>query len=158
MEKRPQSSAGSALASNKRKREVSDNVGAWDGMTKSELLEALKITNANSSAPFKDKNEIIKRLNKFPAVSKADQLDSQLEAADLIMKDYKPKAQAFVCYRCDKAKISTMKGRWKNDKLLCTCCFDHITRCVIPYRNVPEYQRPERCVHQVPKAYQKQYR
>ena len=124
-------------------------------MNKAELLVAI----SEEARPFKDKNEIVKRLNVFPAI-KREEGDGVVVLNDLSIKQLKSPV-AFHCFRCDKAKISTMRGSYKmktGDKPVCHSCYDHLVRCVIPNRDLPAYQRPEKCVHQVPRGYQKVYR
>ena len=136
--------------------------GSWDtqpkklatpGSTKSELHAALKRGNL----PFKDLREIGKRLEQFSPIGREDEIDMVIEMSDITMKKY-TQPQIFVCHRCDHVKTSNMKAKYKGTEPLCGSCFDHTTRCVIPYRGLPEHQRPARCIHKVPKTYQKQFR
>ena len=134
-----------------KKRFIPESAGPLDGMTKSELVAALKLPNQS----FKDLKEIAKKLERFPPIGKEAQVDDKIEMADLKLKKYEH-AQIFCCYRCDHTKTSNMKAKWK-EEYICGSCFDHLTRCVIPYRNLPEHQKPK-CIHKVPKTYQKQFR
>jgi len=135
-----------------KKRFIPDNAGALEGMTKSELQASLKLPNQS----FKELKEIAKKLEKFPPISRDGEVDGRIEMADLKMKKY-DHPQIFSCYRCDHTKTSNMKAKWKSEYVICGACFDHLTRCVVPYRHLPEHQKPK-CIHKVPKTYQKQFR
>jgi tetratricopeptide (TPR) repeat protein len=119
-------------------------------MSKSELISAFE-----TSSYFKEKNELKKILEEFPADPLPED-DLRFTKENVTMKEW-PTPQAFQCIRCDRPKISTMKGSFEGKNALCNSCHDHLTRCVIPYRNNLD-KKPERCMHQVPKGYQKQYR
>jgi tetratricopeptide (TPR) repeat protein len=121
-------------------------------MNRTQLIEALY-----SSGPFKEKNEIVKRLQMYPANPLSEKIDDGIQASELVMKQYKT-PQAFLCHRCDRAKISSHKVRLQEKHDLCGSCYDHLIRCVIAFRSVPEYQRPEKCIHEIPRSYQKKYR
>ena len=131
-------------------REISEHKTA--GNTKAELQAAL----LKQKLSFKELKEIGKELEKFSPVGRENELDIQIMLADLSMKKY-PHPQIFVCYRCDHVKTSSMKAKYLGNPI-CGSCFDHVTRCVIPFRELPEHQRPARCIHKVPKTYQKQFR
>lgn len=134
-----------------KKRMIPDDAGPLEGMTKSELLAALKLPNQS----FKELKEIAKKLEKFPPIGREAEIDGKILMADLKLKKYE-QPQIFSCHRCDHTKTSNMKAKWRNENI-CGLCFDHLTRCVIPYRDLPEHQRPK-CIHKVPKTYQKQFR
>ncbi len=134
-----------------KKRMIPDDAGPLEGMTKSELLAALKLPNQS----FKELKEIAKKLEKFPPIGREAEIDGKILMADLKLKKYE-QPQIFSCHRCDHTKTSNMKAKWRNENI-CGSCFDHLTRCVIPYRDLPEHQRPK-CIHKVPKTYQKQFR
>jgi len=134
-----------------KKRMIPENAGPLEGMTKSELLAALKLPNQS----FKDLKEIARKLEKFPPIGREGEIDGKILMTDLKLKKY-DQPQVFACHRCDHTKTSNMKAKWKNESI-CGSCFDHLTRCVIPYRDLPEHQRPK-CIHKVPKTYQKQFR
>lgn len=153
MSKRDASVLDSANAQPVVKRHIPDNAHPLEGMTKAELQAALRLGKQS----FKELREIGRRLEKFSPIGREDQLDLTIETADLVMKKY-PQAQIFVCYRCDHVKTSNMKAKFKTVESICGSCYDHLTRCVIPFRGLPEHQRPARCLHKVPKTYQKQYR
>ncbi len=120
--------------------------------TRAELIEELY-----AAGPMKIKNELVKRLNEFPASKNFETIDSAALARDLEPLS-KTGPFAFLCARCDKAKISALLGTWKKENFLCHACLDHLTRCVLPVRDLPPHLRPEKCIHQVPKGYQKLYR
>jgi hypothetical protein len=136
-----------------KKRLIPDNAGPLEGMTKVELQTALKMGGQS----FKELKEIAKKLEKFPPVSREEQIDPFIDTADLVMKKY-PQPQIFVCHRCDHVKTSNMKAKYKTKENICGSCFDHITRCIIPYKGLPEYQKPKQCIHKIPKTIQKMYR
>ena len=141
----------------------SETMKSVAAFNKAELIAALE----RGDRPFKEKNEIVKRLCQFPTVSKANDIDPLVKGEHISMKQFKT-PQAFYCPRCDRAKISTMKASLittpgmglsgSKDISVCGSCYDHLTRCVIPYRGMPEYQKPEKCIHQVPRGYQKKFR
>ena len=122
-------------------------------MTKIELQAALKLPNQS----FKELKDIAKQLERYPPISREGDIDGFAVMADLVMKKY-PAPQIFSCYRCDHTKTSNMKAKYRGKEIICGSCFDHLTRCIIPYRDLPDHQNPRQCVHKVPKTYQKQYR
>ena len=136
-----------------KKRLIPENAAPLEGMTKAELQAALKLGNKS----FKDLRDIAKRLERFPPISKESEIDGSMETSDLVMKKY-TQPQVFCCYRCDHTKTSNMKAKYRGQESICGSCFDHLTRCVIPYKGLPDYQKPQRCIHKVPKTYQKMYR
>jgi hypothetical protein len=136
-----------------RKRFIDDNAPPLEGMTKSELQAALKI----SGQSLKELKEIASQLERFPRVTRNEEIDPYVTITDLVMKKY-PQPQVFSCYRCDHTKTSNMKAKYRTKENICGSCFDHLTRCVIPYRDLPDHQRPKQCVHKIPKTIQKQYR
>ena len=142
----------SSEPSRKRPWEASQEPPNRPDLTKAELQAALKL----GKQPFKQLREIGKQLEKFPPISREGEIDLVIQMSDLSMKKYEM-AQIFVCHRCDHVKTSNMKAKFRGEAL-CGSCFDHVTRCVIPYRDLPDHQRPQRCIHKVPKTYQKQFR
>jgi hypothetical protein len=136
-----------------KKRLIPDNAGPLEGMTKAELQAALNMGGQS----FKELRDIAKKLERFPPISREDTMDGIVKADELVMKKY-PQAQIFVCYRCDHVKTSKMRAKYKGKEYMCGSCFDHISRCIIPYRGLPDYQRPKQCIHKVPKTIQKMYR
>jgi tetratricopeptide (TPR) repeat protein len=144
------------------------NVAALEGLEKVPSLGKRKRPEDGSreslidelyaeNVPMKVKNEIVKKLNEFPANKQVDKIDIEALEKDLEVLS-KSQPFAFLCIRCDKAKISTLLGTWKKNDFLCHACYDHLVRCVLPVRNLPASQRPEKCIHQVPRGYLKQYR
>ena len=133
------------------KRVIPENAAPLEGMTKVELQAALKLPNQS----IKELRDIAKRLDRYPPVPR--EIDHVVLLADLVMKKYN-QPQFFACHRCDHTKTSNMKAKWKGEHAMCGSCFDHLTRCVIPYRDLPEHQKPKQCIHKVPKSYQKQFR
>ena len=136
-----------------KKRYIDDNAPPLEGMTKGELQAALKM----SGQSLKELKEIANQLEKFPRVSRNDEIDPFVTNADLVMKKY-PQPQVFSCYRCDHTKTSNMKAKFRSKEYICGSCYDHLTRCVIPYRDLPEHQRQKQCINKIPKTIQKQYR
>jgi hypothetical protein len=135
-----------------KKRFIPADAHPLEGMTKSELQAALKLPGQS----LKELKDIAKRLERFPPISRESEIDDRIEMLDIKMKKYGD-VQIFSCYRCDHTKISNMKAKWKGEYVICGACFDHLTRCIIPYRQLPEHQRPK-CIHKVPKQYLKEYR
>ena len=136
-----------------KKRFIADDAAPLEGMTKSELQAALKLGNQS----LKELKDIAAQLERFPRISRNDQIDPFATMSDLVMKKY-PQPQVFVCHRCDHARTSNMKAKFRGKEYICGSCFDHLTRCVIPYRDLPDHQRPKQCIHKTPKSIQKQYR
>ena len=136
-----------------KKRVIIDSSNPLEGMTKVELQAALKLPNQS----FKELRDIAKKLEKYPPISREGEVDAIVEMADLVMKKY-PQPQIFCCYRCDHTKTSNMKAKFKGKETVCGSCFDHLTRCVIPYKGLPAHQKPEKCIHKVPRTIQKQFR
>eukprot|EP01067_Filipodium_phascolosomae_P005375 Filipodium_phascolosomae@DN3458_c0_g1_i1.p1 len=122
--------------------------------SKAQLIDDLKVAQT-----FKEKNSILKALKNFDANPRVEEVDNAAELKDISLKKY-AHPQCFICYRCDHAKMSNMKAKWKlNDnvfKSICGSCFDHVTRCVIAYRDVPEHQKPKRCIHYIPKCFKRE--
>jgi hypothetical protein len=150
--KRP-SSEFSRPPSPPRKRVIPENASALAGMTKSELQAALLLPDQS----FKELRDIAKKLEQYSAVNREGQIDPYITAAEIVLKKY-PQPQVFSCFRCDHTKISNMKAKWRKDKLICHSCHDHLTRCIVPYKDLPDHQKPKKCIHQVPKSYQKEFR
>ena len=136
-----------------KKRFIPEDAAPLEGMTKTELQAALRM----SGQSMKDLKDIAKRLEQFPPSGRQDEIDPFVKMADLVMKKY-PQAQVFSCYRCDHTRTSNMKAKYKGKEAICGSCFDHLTRCIIPYRDLPDYQRPKQCIHKIPRTIQKQYR
>jgi hypothetical protein len=149
----PPPSSGWDQAVGVKKRFIPENSAPLEGMTKGELQAALKM----SGQSLKELKDIAAQLEKFPPISRSDEIDPFVKAAELVMKKY-PQPQVFSCYRCDHTKISNMKAKFRGKENICGACFDHITRCIIPYRELPDHQRPKQCIHKIPKTIQKQYR
>ena len=136
-----------------KKRLIPENAAPLHGMTKGELQAALKLPNQS----FKELKEIAKQLERYPPINREDEIDPFASMSDLRMKKY-PQPQIFTCFRCDHTKTSNMKAKYREKELICGSCFDHLTRCVIPYKDLPAHQKPRQCIHKVPKGIQKQYR
>lgn len=152
--KRPVSSGWEEQSTSAKKRVIPDNANPLEGMTKAELQAALHLPNQT----FKDLREIAKKLERYPPISKEAEIDPSVDMADLVMKKY-TQPQIFSCHRCDHTKTSNMKAKFKGGKqYICGSCFDHLTRCVIPYKGLPAHQKPEKCIHKVPRSIQKQFR
>ena len=136
-----------------KKRFIPDDAAPLEGMTKAELQAALKM----SGQSLKELRDIAKQLEQFPRIGREAEIDPYVKDADLVMKKY-PQPLVFSCYRCDHTKTSNMKAKYRGKENICGSCFDHMTRCIIPYRDLPDYQRPKQCIHKIPKTIQKQYR
>lgn len=136
-----------------KKRLIPENASSLAGMTKAELQAALLLPDQS----FKELREIAKKLEQYPPVNREANVDAFVETSDLVMKKYNS-PQVFTCFRCDHTKISDIKAKWRGDKFICHSCHDHLTRCVIPYKDLPDHQKPKRCIHKVPKSYQKEFR
>ena len=146
----PPSTTASPMSQASVKRKL-DSVRS-DSATRLDLIAELY-----ASGPMKVKNELIRRLNEFPSTKQSEIVDPQTLAEDLAPLS-KPAPFAFLCMRCDKAKISTLLATWRKEQWLCHACYDHLSRCVVPYRDLPVHLRPEKCIHQVPRGYQKKFR
>jgi tetratricopeptide (TPR) repeat protein len=140
--------------------------GAASGQSVKRKLEELRsekgtradlVAELYAPGPMAVKNELVKRLNCFPAKKQDDVIDPVILANDLEILT-KSTPFAFLCVRCDKAKISTVLATWKKDSFVCHACHDHLTHCVIPVRELPAHMRPAKCRHQVPLGYLKQFR
>jgi len=139
-----------------KKRLIAEDAKPLEGMTKAELQAALNLPNQS----FKELREIAKKLERYPPISRESEVDASVEMADLVMKKYS-QPQIFCCFRCDHTKTSNMKAKWRSSnkpQVICGSCFDHLTRCVIPYKGLPAHQKPEKCIHKVPRSIQKQFR
>jgi hypothetical protein len=147
------STSSEPITQEAKRRFMPDNAAPLEGMTKAELQAALKMSNQS----FKELKEIAKQLEQYPTTSRAAGIDPFVTASELVMKKY-PQPQIFTCHRCDHTKTSNMKAKFRSKENICGSCFDHLTRCVIPYRDLPDHQRPKQCVHKIPKTIQKQFR
>eukprot|EP00916_Digyalum_oweni_P023746 GHVL01039366.1.p1 GENE.GHVL01039366.1~~GHVL01039366.1.p1 ORF type:complete len:151 (+),score=16.32 GHVL01039366.1:46-453(+) len=117
------------------------------------------IIQLQKAQTFKDKNSILKALRNFDPCPKFDEVDNNVETSDIVLKKYS-QPQSFVCFRCDIPKMSNMKAKWQLTgnpvRNICGACFDHVTRCVIAYRGVPEHHLRTKCMHHIPKSYKRQ--
>eukprot|EP01066_Platyproteum_vivax_P009158 Platyproteum_vivax@DN4001_c0_g1_i1.p1 len=128
-------------------------MGKRASTSRSQLLDDLK-----TAATFKEKNAIMKALKNFDPNPKHEEVDNAAESKDMVLKKY-AQAQCFLCYRCDHIKMSNMKCKWSSPSgvhNVCGACFDHVTRCVIAFRDVPDHQKPKRCIHYIPKCFKRE--
>eukprot|EP01068_Selenidium_serpulae_P012469 Selendium_serpulae@DN5824_c1_g1_i2.p2 len=91
-------------------------------LKKSELVEILR-----KATTSKDRNKAVRLLKKFEPTPKKD-LDDESDPRKFKVKKHE-NIQAFVCYRCDKVKQTTIKVTWltsKGIKALCNTCYNNL--------------------------------
>lgn len=91
-------------------------------LRKNELIEILRTASTS-----KERNRAVRLLKKFEPTPKKD-LDDEIDQRKFKVKKHE-NIQAFVCYRCDKVKQTSIKVTWmtsKGIKSLCNTCYNNL--------------------------------
>uniref|UniRef100_A0A0G4FIP8 Uncharacterized protein n=1 Tax=Chromera velia CCMP2878 TaxID=1169474 RepID=A0A0G4FIP8_9ALVE len=93
-----------------------------DQLNKTELVELL-----HTATNTKQKNKVVKLLKRFDSTPRKE-LDDECEGSRMRIKRYE-KLQAFMCWRCDKVKLTEFRGQWdtsKGMKTICHTCYNSL--------------------------------